>query len=202
MTTAPIAPPRSLRARLSDAVADPVLRILVVSTAIGRIGRGVFLAVTVLYFTRIIGLSAAEIAVVLAVSSGLGVAASAVGGHLADRISARGILIVCMTLDGLALIGYAFADGFVSALLIAAVVGILEAAGAAARMAIIARAFDGPRRVSARAILRTVTNVAPGAYQGVFSMGFNLGAMLAQRIAVRRSSGDRRRRGRRARDRR
>ncbi len=112
-------------------------------------------------------------------SSGLGVAASAVGGHLADRISARGILIVCMTLDGLALIGYAFADGFVSALLIAAVVGILEAAGAAARMAIIARAFDGPRRVSARAILRTVTNVAPGAYQGVFSMGFNLGAMLA-----------------------
>lgn len=178
------APPRSLRARLAGAVADPVLRILVVSTSIGRIGRGVFLAVTVLYFTRIVGLSAAEIAVVLAVSSGLGVAASALGGHLADRISARGILIVCMTLDGLALIGYAFAGGFVSALLIAAVVGIFEAAGASARMAIIARAFDGPRRVSARAILRTVTNVAIAAGAAAGGLALLIDTATAYRTAI------------------
>lgn len=178
------APPRSLRARLAGAVADPVLRILVVSTSIGRIGRGVFLAVTVLYFTRIVGLSAAEIAVVLAVSSGLGVAASALGGHLADRISARGILIVCMTLDGLALIGYAFAGGFVSALLIAAVVGIFEAAGASARMAIIARAFDGPRRVSARAILRTVTNVAIAAGAAAGGLALLVDTATAYRTAI------------------
>lgn len=172
------------RVRSTGSLSDPVLRILVTSTAVGRIGRGVFLAVTVLYFTRIVGLSAGEIAVVLTVSAGLGVAASALTGHLADRISARRILLAGMTLDGVALVAYAFAADFWAVLAIGAVVGVAESAANAARMAIIARAFDGPRRVSARAILRTVTNIsiAAGAAAGGLSLLADTG--LAYRAAI------------------
>ncbi|WP_454111721.1 MFS transporter [Microbacterium aurum] len=170
--------------RSTGSLSDPVLRILVTSTAVGRIGRGVFLAVTVLYFTRIVGLSAGEIAVVLTVSAGLGVAASAITGHLADRISARRILLAGMTLDGVALVAYAFAADFWAVLAIGAVVGVAESAANAARMAIIARAFDGPRRVSARAILRTVTNIsiAAGAAAGGLALLADTG--LAYRAAI------------------
>ncbi|WP_455134064.1 MFS transporter [Microbacterium aurum] len=161
-----------------------MLRILVTSTAVGRIGRGVFLAVTVLYFTRIVGLSAGEIAVVLTVSAGLGVAASAITGHLADRISARRILLAGMTLDGVALVAYAFAADFWAVLAIGAVVGVAESAANAARMAIIARAFDGPRRVSARAILRTVTNIAIAAGAAAGGLALLADTGLAYRAAI------------------
>ena len=142
-------PPRGLRARLAASVADPVLRILVISTAIGRIGRGVFLTITVLYFTLIVGLSPVQVAIVLTVASAVGVASSAVGGQLADRFSARRQLVVCMALQGVGLIAYVFATSFPAALVIGALVGGVDAASNATRMAIIARAFEGPARVNA-----------------------------------------------------
>ena len=76
---------KGLIARIADGLSDPVLRALVAATAVSRIGRGVFLAVTVLFFTQIIGLSPALAAVVLAVSSGCGVVGSLLGGWLATR---------------------------------------------------------------------------------------------------------------------
>ena len=52
-----------LRSRLD--AADPILKILGLSTLIGTLGRGVFLTVTVLYFHFIVGLSDAEISIVV-----------------------------------------------------------------------------------------------------------------------------------------
>src|SRR4051812_3401870 len=80
---------RTLRARLAASVSDPVLRILVASTLVGRVGRGVFLTVTVLYFTLIVGLSPLQVAIVLTAASAAGIVGSLVGGQLADRFSAR-----------------------------------------------------------------------------------------------------------------
>ena len=48
----------ALRSRYDKA--DPILKVLGLSTLIGTLGRGVFLTVTVLYFSFIVGLSAAE----------------------------------------------------------------------------------------------------------------------------------------------
>src|SRR6218665_3555549 len=105
-----------LLARMRDSLSDPVLRALFAATAVSRVGRGVFLTVTVLFFTQIIGLSAVEAAVVLAVSSGFGVVASFLGGWLADRWSARRLSFVFEALGGVLLAAYAFAGDFVSAL--------------------------------------------------------------------------------------
>lgn len=154
-------PPRSsLLRRLSESLSDPVPRILVTVTLISRVGRGVFFTVTVLFITFVIGLSAGEAATVLGISSAVGVGTSYIGGRLADRFSARRMLFALMAAEGLTLGCYPLANNFTSILLIACTLQALNSASNATRMAIVARAFQGPARVQTRAILRTVTNIS------------------------------------------
>ncbi|WP_448808645.1 MFS transporter [Agromyces bauzanensis] len=182
-TDAPTARTGLIR-RLAASVADPVLRILVIATLISRVGRGVFLTVTVLYFTLIVGLAAHEVAVVLAAASAAGVLSSLAGGWLADRMSARRLLVVLSTLDGIGLICYVFAGDFVTALIIAVVVGAVEQAANSTRMAIIARAFDGEARVHARAVLRTVTNLSIAVGSGIGALALVAGTADAYRWII------------------
>ena len=87
-----------------------MLRILVIATLISRVGRGIFLTVTVLYFTLIVGLAPHEVAIVLARGERRGRRSSSLaGGWLADRVSARRLLIVLSVVDGVGLICYVFA---------------------------------------------------------------------------------------------
>ena len=153
--------------RIIGSLADPVLRILVIATLISRVGRGLFLTVTVLYFTLIVGLAPHEVAIVLGAASAAGVLSSLAGGWLADRTSAKRLLIVLSIVDGIGLVCYVFAHDFATALVIAVLVGAVEQAANSTRMAIIARAFDGESRVHARAVLRTVTNIAIAAGSGI-----------------------------------
>jgi MFS family permease len=145
--------------RLAAGVSDPVLRILVVAGYVLTLGRGVFLALTVLYFTIIVGLSPVEVAVILTVSSAVGAVASVVGGHLADRFSARRLMVAFELMAGVSLMFYVVADTFSLAMLIACVYSVFGQATHSVRSAIIARAFDGEGRVNARAVLHTVTNI-------------------------------------------
>lgn len=144
---------------LRTALSDPVFRILTSATLVATVGRGIFLTLTVLYFTRFVGLSAVEIAVILSVSSGIGVATSYVGGRLADRLSARRLLAGLAAVEGLAIMTYPFAGNFSAAVVIACIAVGANNAANATRSSIIARSFVGPGRVNARAVLRTVTNV-------------------------------------------
>ncbi|WP_082914241.1 MFS transporter [Microbacterium sp. H83] len=176
--------PGRIRARLASALSDPVLRALFTATAVSRIGRGVFFAVTVLFFTQIIGLSAAQAAVVLAVSSGCGVVASFLGGWLADRWSARRLSFAFEATGGLLLAAYAFVGDFVSALVLASLAGFFDSMGHASRSAIIARGFAPDRRVHARAVLRTVTNVSIAAGSGLGAIALALGTAEAYRIVI------------------
>ncbi|WP_091325640.1 MFS transporter [Arthrobacter sp. cf158] len=163
------------------ALEDPVLRILASATLVATVGRGIFLTLTVLYFTHFVGLSASEIAVILSVSSGVGVATSYIGGRLADRFSARRLLAGLAAVEGLAIMAYPFAGNFSAALLIACIaVGVNRAANST-RSAIIARAFDGPNRVNTRAVLRTITNVGIAAGGMVAGLALLAGTAEAYR---------------------
>ncbi|MGW4928475.1 MFS transporter [Agromyces sp. NPDC004153] len=170
--------------RIAASVDDPVLRILVIATLISRVGRGIFLTVTVLYFTLIVGLAPHEVAIVLGAASAAGVLSSLAGGWLADRTSARRLLVVLSIVDGVGLICYVFAHDFASALVIAVIVGAVEQAANSTRMAIIARAFDGDRRVHARAVLRTVTNVAIAVGSGIGALALLAGTADAYRWII------------------
>ena len=161
-----------------------MLRTLVIATLISRVGRGIFLTVTVLYFTLIVGLAPHEVAIVLGAASAAGVLSSLAGGWLADRVSARRLLVTLSVIDGVGLICYVFAHDFASALVIAVIVGAVEQAANSTRMAIIARAFDGDQRVHARAVLRTVTNVAIAVGSGIGALALLAGTAEAYRWII------------------
>jgi len=173
-----------LRARLAASVSDPVLRILVGATVISRLGRGIFLTVTVLYFTLIVGLTPGQVAIVLASASAAGVLASFAGGWLADRFSAKRLLIMFTGIEGLALITYVFADDFVTALVIAVICGLFEQGANSTRSAIIARAFTGESRVHARAVLRAVTNASIAVGSGLGAVALAVGTAEAYRWLI------------------
>lgn len=185
-------PPQTRWQRLAAGVADPVMRILIVAGFVLTMGRGVFLALTVLYFTLIVGLSPLEVALILTVSSAVGAVASIAGGHLADRFSARRLVVAFEFVAGAALMAYVLADNFVAALIIACVYSGFHMAANSVRSAIIARAFDGAGRVSARAILHTVTNLgvaigsaaAAGALWAGTAEAFHLTMLIAGGVIV------------------
>lgn len=168
MTNSPADTAPAQQHGLRVALSDPTLKILASAILVATVGRGIFLTLTVLYFSRFVGLSALEIATILTASSGVGVATSYIGGRLADHFSARRLLVGMVAIEGLAIASYTFAGNFSTAVVIACIaVGVNRGANAT-RSAIIARAFDGPNRVNARAVLRTITN-----------LGIAVGGMIA-----------------------
>ncbi len=93
--------------------------------------------------------------------------------------------MVLSAIDGVGLvICYVFAHDFASALVIAVLVGAIEQAANSTRMAIIARAFGGDQRVHARAVLRTVTNVAIAVGSGIGALALLAGTADAYRWII------------------
>jgi MFS family permease len=144
--------------RITERLADPVLRILASASLFNTVGRGIFLTLTILYFTLFVGLSAGQVAVVLTIASGVGILTSLVGGQLADRFSARRLLIGLVIVEGCGLIVFSWVPTFAAVAIIASVITGANRASNTVRSTMIARAFDGGDRAGARAILRTVTN--------------------------------------------
>ena len=173
--------PKAPRPGIRSALADPVLRILAGATIVSTVGRGIFYTLTVLYFTHFVGLSAVEIAVILSVSSGVGVVTSYAGGHYADRFSARHMLVAFGVLEGLAMAAYPFAGDFTAALVLACIATGLNRAANSTRSAIIARAFDADHRVHTRAVLRTITNVGIAAGGAIGGLALLAGTVEAYR---------------------
>lgn len=161
-----------------------MLRILATSIFVNSVGRGVFLALTVLYFTLIVGLSVTEIALILTVSSAVGVGTSWLGGSLADRWSARRLLLALLVVEGLALVSYAFASSFMIALVIACVVTGASSSSKAVRATIVGRAFEGEARIRTRAILLTVGNVGIALGSAAASVPLLMNTSDAYRITI------------------
>jgi MFS family permease len=173
-----------LGARTRGTFADPVLRSLTVATLISTVGRGVSLTLVVLYLSLIAGLPAGQVALVFAIGSGIGIAASYLGGHLADTISARWLLIGGVVLAGLALASVALVTEFWGAVVTETLVSIALGTNGPVRSAIIARAFTAEARVTSRAVLRTVTNVGITVGTGVGAIALALGSAEAYRVIL------------------
>ncbi|OZB81082.1 MFS transporter [Microbacterium sp. 13-71-7] len=170
--------------RIVGSLDDPVLRALVTATTVARIGRGVFLTITVLYFIRIVGLDGGQAAIVLAAASGSSILASFLGGWLADRWSARRASFVCEAAAGLFLVAYAFVGTFTAAIVFAVASGFLDALAQSSRSAVIARGFTGENRVHARAVLRTVTNLSIAAGSGIAAIALAIGTPVSYRTVI------------------
>ncbi|MFZ3597639.1 MFS transporter [Streptomyces sp. BH104] len=162
MTTSPPrpAPPTTRLAGLLPTV--PVLRRLSLLTLLNAFGRGLFFPVSVLYFTRFVGLSATSVGVGLTVAGVFGLAAGVPAGRASDRWGRRPVLTGLWIGCGAALGAYTLIGGYVSFLATAVCYATLSQGSMGVRNALYADVLPAGERVEGRAHLRMVTNVGMG----------------------------------------
>jgi predicted MFS family arabinose efflux permease len=134
-------------------------RILAIATLVDTLGRGLFMSVSAIFFTRSVGLSVAEVGLGLGIAAGAGLLTSTPLGYLADRYGPREVLL------GSALAQAAITAALLSVhefwgFLVLVVLGTAVArGGGAARGALVAGLFGAERRVRVQAYQRAITNV-------------------------------------------
>lgn len=129
---------------------------------------GMLTSLSALYFTRFIGLSVAKLGFGLTAVAIAGLLIGPLIGHLADRVGARGLLILLLGLQGAIVAAYLLIDSYLLFLLIIGAYQTCERAASAVRGGLIARAVPANEQIMVRAYVRTIVNV-----------GFAVGALLA-----------------------
>ncbi|MFF8845266.1 MFS transporter [Streptomyces sp. NPDC015127] len=135
---------------------------------IDAVGTGLYLAGSALFFTTVVGLTAAQVGIGLSVAGVLGLAAQPVIGWLADRWTPRRLLVILNLYRAVGFTAYVFADDFLGFLLIAAFLGVGEQAVFPIYQALAEQMAGADGRVAMMARMRVVFNV-----------GFTLGGLLA-----------------------
>src|SRR3954471_17487362 len=152
------------------------LRPLALATLLSRIGNGLLMTVSVLYFNRIVGVSVAEIGSGRTIAGLFGPLSAVPMGHLADRRGPRTLFVLLSLLvAGLSLL-YLLVDTFWQFLAVAVVLTVIDRGAGAVRSALIAAVTQGATgRVAARAYLRAVTNIGImfGAGIGALALHFD-----------------------------
>jgi MFS family permease len=126
-----------------------------------------------IYFTRVAGLSAAQIGTGLSAAGVVGLAATGLLGFLSDRYGPRQILIVFNALLCLAFVAYSQARSFWSFTLIACVIAALDFGKSPAGAALLRHISTKEDRLTITARTRTMANV-----------GICLGSLAASGVLV------------------
>lgn len=144
------------------------LRILSLATLVNTVGSGLLGTSVVLYFTHVVGLSAAQVGVGLTIAGAVGLAVGVPAGHLADRQGPREVTAALILLQTATMVGYLLVGSFAAFLVAAILVIASTQAASAVRQGLTAQVLPAGNRVEGRAFLRAVTNV-----------GFAIGAAIA-----------------------
>jgi MFS family permease len=155
------------------------LRRLAALTLVNTFGNGLFMTLSALYFTRIVGLSVAQVGLGLTVAGGLGVVGSIPFGHLADRVGARPLLIALVLAEGASTVCFAFIKSFVAFLIVACAATVADRGSSAVRAGLIALVLPPERRTTGRAYLRAVTNIGIGAGAAVAGVALQADTRMA-----------------------
>ena len=116
------------------------------------------MTVDVIYFTTIVGLSPAQVALALSIAGGLAMTLSVPAGHIADRFGPRNIAAIAIGVEGIIMAGLVFVHSYLPFLLIHIVMAMLGVVAQTTRMATIAKLGGEESRVQLRAYQRAVTN--------------------------------------------
>lgn len=138
--------------------ADRARRIMSLSTLINTFGNGLFMTVEVIYFTLIVGLSPAKVALALSIAGGVALSVSVPAGHISDRFGPRNIASLAMVLEGLFMFALLSVHTYLPFLIVNVGKAVLANISQTMRMATIAKLGEGEERVVIRAYQRAVTN--------------------------------------------
>ena len=135
---------------------------------VDSVGTGLYLAGSAIYFTRMVGLTPAQVGIGLSIAGLLGFLCQAPLGWLADQIGPRRLLIMLNVLRAIGFTAYIFVDSFPAFLAVAAVLGAPEQAVTPVYQALVERVVGTEHRLRFMARIRAT-----------FNIGFTAGALLA-----------------------
>lgn len=148
--------------------AGALARRLTAASLIASVGFGLYGSGSLLYFTRVAGLSLTQVGLGLSIAGAAGFAMSIPAGWAADRLGPRKVTVAMCCLQAAVLAVMLLSHGPAAFFVLICLLGIAEQAGNVARGALIARVVDKADRVRTMAAVRSTFNV-----------GITLGALLA-----------------------
>ncbi|MGH3424192.1 MAG: MFS transporter [Nocardioidaceae bacterium] len=139
--------------------ATPEARTMAFATLANTIGNGMFMVVSVLYFSRIVGLSPESVGLGLTIAGLCGLVVGVPLGHLGDRVGPRELLIRLLLVSGVVFCLVTLANSWWSFVLVVSAGTVLDRGSAAVRSGLIATSVHGAERIRTRAYLRSIANI-------------------------------------------
>lgn len=133
-------------------------RLLAAAQLAGSLGDGAFLTCSVLFFTRIAGLTPAQVGLGLTLGWAVGSVAGVPLGDLADRHGARGSAVLLALATGTSILAFLLVRSPLAFVLAACLYGSCQTGLAAARQALLAALADPAQRTRVRAHLQSAGN--------------------------------------------
>lgn len=142
-------------------------RILATTQVISSIGDGAYYVSVALYFTRVVGLTPAQLGGGLTIAWAVALLVGVPVGHLADRYGPRDMAMLLATGAGLAITSYLFIRSFPLFIIAACVYTICQRGGSATQQALIAALVD-----------KSKINETRGYIQSTYNFGLSVGAAI------------------------
>ncbi|TYB34664.1 MFS transporter [Micromonospora sp. AP08] len=143
-------------------------RALAVQAMVFAVGNGLFQAGSAVFFTRALGLSAAQVGLGLSVAAGVSLLGTVPLGGLTDRYGPQRVWVAGLLLDAALFATYPFVGGFVGFLAVVVALALVGTATGTARQVYSINALPPAERVTAMAYQRSLLNV-----------GFGLGSVIS-----------------------
>ncbi|WP_055563046.1 MFS transporter [Streptomyces atriruber] len=140
---------------------------LSVMAMIDAVGTGAFLAVSVPFITRSVGLSVGQLSLGLALSAAIALATAVPIGILADRVGPKKVLVGVSLWRCACFVLYPFVQNLWQFLTVVCLLGLVDKAAAPMEQALVGQVTVTEDRVKVVAVLRSLRNV-----------GFTVGALL------------------------
>lgn len=151
-------------------------RDLVWQCVLSAFATGTFLTGTAVYFTKIVGLSGAEVGLGMSIAAGITLLLQLPMGRLADQVGAKPLWALASAVEAALYFAWPLIGGMVTFVLMLSVLAIFETAGRNARNVYRIAVFPREVRVRALAYMRAARNV--GYTLGAGASGVALGIGL------------------------
>ncbi|HZJ24814.1 MAG TPA: MFS transporter, partial [Anaerolineales bacterium] len=127
---------------------------------IDRLGGFMLYPFFALYLTQKFNIGMSTVGILFAIFSISGMAGSALGGALADRMGRKVVIIISLVLSSLSALGMGFAPTLGIFIAVVAIVGTLSSIGHPAHEAVVADLLPPDKRAEGYGIIRVVFNLA------------------------------------------
>jgi len=145
----------------------PLARRLSSQSVLFAVGEGFFLTGSAVFFTRIVGLSAAQVGLGLTIAGVVSFFFAVPLGRVADRVGPKRMWALGALAQALLYLAWPWISGFVAFAAMMVVLQLVDTAGSAGRGAYTLDAFTREERIRSLAFMRSALNI-----------GFSLGALL------------------------